>query len=87
MITDIDQGRLDTAAAYLNASDGQLHAFAADSTKLDQLATLSERVQSAIGNIDTLVQCAGITGAPGMVHEIDDAGWTQTIKFGTEVAW
>ncbi len=79
-ITDIDQGRLDAAAARLNASDGQLHAFAADITKLDQLATLSEKVQSAIGNIDVLVQCAGITGAQGMFYEIDNAGWTKTIE-------
>lgn len=80
VITDIDQGRLDTAAAKLTAEDGRLHAFAADITKLDQLATLSERVQGAIGDIDILVQCAGITGAQGMFHEIDDAGWTKTIE-------
>ena len=80
VITDIDQGRLDSAATQLNAAEGSLHAFAADITKLDQLASLSDRVQAAIGNIDILVQCAGITGAQGMFHEIDDAGWAKTIE-------
>ena len=80
VVTDIDQGKLDAAAAQLTAPEGSLHAFAADITKLDQLATLSEKVQAAIGDIDILVQCAGITGAQGMFHEIDDAGWVKTIE-------
>ncbi len=80
VISDIDQGRLDSAATQLNASEGSLHAFAADITKLDQLATLSEKVQAAIGDIDILVQCAGVTGATGLFHEIDDDGWTSTIE-------
>ena len=80
VITDIDQGRLDTAAGQLGASDGKVFAFAADITKLDQLAALRDRVQGAVGDIDILVQSAGITGAQGMFDEIDDAGWTSTIE-------
>ena len=80
VITDIDQGRLDTALGKLGASDGKAFAFAADITKLDQLATLRDRVQDAVGDIDILVQSAGITGAQGMFDEIDDAGWTSTIE-------
>jgi hypothetical protein len=33
-------------------------------------------VQGAVGDIDILVQSAGITGAQGLFHEIDDAGWS-----------
>ena len=80
VITDIDQGRLDEAAAKLGAPAGKLHAFAADITKPDDLANLRRQVESAAGQIDILVQSAGITGAQGMFHEIDDAGWTHTIE-------
>lgn len=80
IISDIDQARLDEAAAKLDAPAGKLHAFAADITKLDDLATLRERVEAAAGRIDILVQSAGITGAQGLFHEIDDAGWTRTIE-------
>ena len=80
VITDIDQGRLDAAAGQLGTPEGKVFAFAADITKLDQLATLRDRVRGAIGDIDILVQSAGITGAQGMFDEIDDAGWTSTIE-------
>ena len=80
VITDLDQAKLDAAAGQLTASDGRLHAFAADITKTDNLAALSAKVQAAVGDIDILVQSAGSTGAQGMFHEINDAGWTQTIE-------
>lgn len=80
VITDIDQDKLEAAASQLDASEGRLFAFAADITKLDELATLRDKVQSAVGDIDILVQSAGITGAQGLFHEIDDVGWTSTIE-------
>lgn len=76
VMTDIDQPKLDKAAALLG---GDVHAFAADVTSVRSLATLHRRVQKAVGDIDILVQSAGITGAQGFFHEIDDAGWTNTI--------
>ncbi|MBA8792562.1 NAD(P)-dependent dehydrogenase (short-subunit alcohol dehydrogenase family) [Friedmanniella endophytica] len=82
VITDREQHRLDEAAARLGEDgleDGQLHAFAADVTDLAQLETLRDRVHSAVGDIDVLVQASGITGAQGTFDEIDDAGWVDTI--------
>lgn len=80
VITDLYQDRLDSAASQLPAADGQIHAFAADVTNLDSLAALASQVQNAVGDIDILVQSAGITGAQGQFHEIDDAGWVNTIE-------
>ena len=80
VITDLDQGRLDAAASRLRAGEGQLHAFAADITDLESLAQLFRKVKDAVGDIDILVQSAGITGATGMFHEIDDDGWVNTIE-------
>lgn len=80
VITDKEQGPLDEAAAKLGAHAGSLFAFAADVTSVDSIAALSRQVQDAVGDIDILVQSAGITGAQGLFHEIDDEGWTSTLE-------
>lgn len=80
VITDRDPDALADAASRLDAPDGRLFAFAADITRLDDLARLHDQVQEAVGDIDILVQSAGITGAQGLFHEISDQGWTQTIE-------
>ncbi len=80
VLTDIKQDSLDESAKKLDAPDGKLHAFAADITKVDEVAKLREQVEATVGQIDILVQSAGITGAQGLFHEIDDEGWTNTIE-------
>lgn len=80
VITDLDEDRLADAARRLPDADGRLHHVAADITDLDSVAQLGRRVRDAVGGIDILVQSAGITGAQGLFHEIDDAGWTATIE-------
>jgi len=79
VITDKEQGSLDEAAARLDAPPGTLHAFAADLTSQDEVDSLRSSVVDAVGDIDILVQAAGITGAQGLFHEIDFAGWENTI--------
>ncbi len=80
VLSDIDQARLDEAAAGLNAPAGRLHAFAADVTDQGDLTALKAAIEEAVGEIDILVQSSGITGAQGLFHEIDDEGWTRTIE-------
>ncbi|MBB2975905.1 NAD(P)-dependent dehydrogenase (short-subunit alcohol dehydrogenase family) [Microbacterium endophyticum] len=80
VISDMDQAELDTAAKNLKAPSGRLFAFAADITSVDSLAELHENVKDAVGDIDILVQSAGVTGAQGLFHEITDEGWTKTIE-------
>lgn len=80
VLSDKDQDALDEAAAKLDAPEGRLFAFAADVTSVEELASLSDLVQAAVGDIDILVQSAGVTGAQGQFHEIDDEGWTSTIE-------
>ena len=76
VVSDKDQAKLDEAAGRLV---GDVHAFAADITSVESVAALRDRVLDAVGDIDILVQSAGITGAQGLFHEIDDAGWVDTI--------
>ena len=80
VMTDLDQGSLDDAVKELPGRSNDVHAFAADITSLDSLADLHEKVRDAVGEIDILVQSAGVTGAQGLFHEISDEGWTKTIE-------
>jgi NAD(P)-dependent dehydrogenase (short-subunit alcohol dehydrogenase family) len=80
IISDLDQNALDSAADQLEAKRGKLHAFAADVTSAASLADLHARIRDEVGaTIDILVQSSGVTGAQGLFHEIDEAGWAQTI--------
>jgi len=80
VITDKDQSSLDAAAERLRADESRLFAFAADITSVESIAALAASIDDAVGDIDILVQSAGITGAQGLFHEIDDAGWTETLE-------
>ena len=80
VLSDRDQDSLDEAAAKLDAPEGRLFAFAADVTSIEQIAELHRRTKEAVGEIDILVQSAGVTGAQGLFHEIDDEGWTSTLE-------
>src|SRR5699024_12728974 len=75
----LDQDKLDRAAPQLQSNKEQLYAFKADVTDVESLESLKSQVQNAIANIDILVQSAGITGAQGAFHEIDEDGLTKTI--------
>jgi NAD(P)-dependent dehydrogenase (short-subunit alcohol dehydrogenase family) len=80
VVSDQDQKELDKAAAKLKAPEGRLFAFAADITSVDSLAALHAGVADAVGDIDILVQAAGVTGAQGLFHELTDEGWTKTVE-------
>ena len=80
VISDLDQDSLNEAATKLEAAEGTLFAFAADVTDVASIGRMKDQVLEAVGDIDILVQCSGITGAQGFFHEIDDDGWTKTLE-------
>lgn len=80
VISDKEQALLDESAAKLDAPAGRLFAFAADVTSTEELAALHAKTRETVGEIDILVQSSGVTGAQGLFHEIDDAGWVDTIE-------
>jgi len=83
VLSDIDPGELAAAAERLRAelpdAADRIHDAAADITDIGSLAELHRRTRE-VGSIDILVQSAGVTGAQGLFHEIDDAGWVDTIE-------
>lgn len=76
-LTDLDQSRLDAAMEEL---DGELIAVAADLTVPADVEQLRRQVLERLGAPDIIVNCAGITGAQGLFHEIDDEGWQHTVE-------
>jgi NAD(P)-dependent dehydrogenase (short-subunit alcohol dehydrogenase family) len=79
IITDIDDKQLQEAADRLQAPPDRLSAFAADITDPADIDRLRDQV-AEVGRIDILVNSAGITGATGAFHEIDDDGWSETLE-------
>lgn len=77
VITDKSQAALDEAAQKLPSG---IHAFAADLTDVTQIASLKKRVLDVAGAPQILVNAAGVTGATGLFHEIDDQGWLDTLN-------
>ncbi|SCX52864.1 NAD(P)-dependent dehydrogenase, short-chain alcohol dehydrogenase family [Klenkia marina] len=77
VITDQDAAALGKAAAELG---GDVTAVAADLTDAEDVARLRTAVSEAIGDPAILVHAAGITGAQGLFHEIDEQGWRDTLE-------
>lgn len=77
VVTDRDQAELDRAASRLPV---RAPGFAADITSATSLAALRDRIHREVGEIDILVQAAGVTGAQGLFHEIDEQGWRDTLE-------
>lgn len=76
VITDRDDSKLSAAADQLG---GDVVSVAADLTAADQVARLHDQVVQAAGAPQILVHAAGITGAQGQFHEIDDDAWRLAI--------
>ena len=78
-LTDREPERLARAADTLDVSEGRVLHHAADVTRLEEIEALGAAVQEEVGDIDILVHAAGVTGAQGLFHEIDDEGWVDTL--------
>jgi NAD(P)-dependent dehydrogenase (short-subunit alcohol dehydrogenase family) len=79
VLSDKDPDSLAEAAAKLDAPDGRLHHVAADLTTEAAAVQLRDAVLGLVPTIDVLVHAAGVTGAQGKFHEIDDDGWVDTL--------
>lgn len=79
ILTDKDPVKLTTAAERIGHPN-QVFFYPADITNREELKELHQKIAAKIGKIDILVQSAGITGAQGLFHELDDEGWTETLE-------
>ncbi|TIC84146.1 SDR family oxidoreductase [Nocardioides sp. GY 10127] len=81
ILSDLDEQSLAEAAAKLDAPEGRLTTVTADLSTDAAAESLSRRVEEILEGrpLDVLVHAAGITGAQGAFHEIDDEGWVTTL--------
>ncbi len=80
VISDIDADALAEAAEDLGGSAAGVTPIAADLTDATDVQRLRTEVTAAIGDPSILVNAAGITGAQGLFHEIDEEGWRSTLE-------
>ncbi|WP_129337856.1 SDR family NAD(P)-dependent oxidoreductase [Cellulomonas endophytica] len=81
VLTDVDAGRLDAAAASLGpAVADRVLTVAADLRDRAAAERVVAAAQERFGTVDVLVHAAGITGAQGLFHEIDESGWRETVE-------
>ena len=60
LCADLDQGRVDEAAARVQEAGGRALAFAADVTDADSVAGLRAAIEAQVGPVDVLVNAAGV---------------------------
>ncbi|GAA1980007.1 SDR family oxidoreductase [Isoptericola halotolerans] len=80
VLTDTDEAAVRAAAESLGAPAGSWAAVGADLTRPDDVAHLVRATEEAFGPAGILVHAAGIHGAQGLFHEIDDDGWLETLQ-------
>lgn len=79
VLTDKDPDTLRDAADRLSEHGDRVHGFDADVTDAEAVDRLRRSVEDAVGDLDILVHSAGIHGAGGLFHEINQEGWDHTI--------
>jgi NAD(P)-dependent dehydrogenase (short-subunit alcohol dehydrogenase family) len=73
-----DAGGRDTAAK-IAAAGGTARFARADVSSEREVEAAVAAALDAFGRLDCAVNCAGVTGAGGPLHEIDLAGWSHTL--------
>ena len=81
VLSDQDADALEKAAAELGADPARLHTVAADLSTDAAAQELGRAAAEVAGDqgLSILVHAAGVTGAQGKFHEIDDDGWVDTL--------
>lgn len=79
VMTDRDPDKLKHAVEQLPGSENRPFPVAADLTDAEDIERLVQKVGDEVGDLDILVNVAGIHGAGGLFHEISQEGWDHTL--------
>jgi NAD(P)-dependent dehydrogenase (short-subunit alcohol dehydrogenase family) len=70
----------ESLASSLRATGSEVLLLEADVSQSDTVATMFQRLDSAWGGIDILINNAGIDGVRALGWEADPAGWTRVLQ-------
>jgi NAD(P)-dependent dehydrogenase (short-subunit alcohol dehydrogenase family) len=79
VMTDQDQESLDEAHAWVGERSSQPFLVPCDLSTDAAAQELADQVSDQFGDLDILVNGAGITGATGAFHEISDDAWVDVL--------
>ena len=79
LVCDRDDAGGRETAAKIAAAGGSARFARADVTSEREVEAMVAAALDAFGRLDCAVNCAGVTGAGGPLHEIDFAGWSHTL--------
>ncbi|PSR18670.1 ketoacyl reductase [filamentous cyanobacterium CCP3] len=78
-LLDKTDDKLDAAVSELK-NVGEAIGVQADLRKLDDIEAAKDKIIDQYGQVDILVNCAGITGATGDFLETSDEDWLETLE-------
>ena len=73
------EGKLAETVQQIREAGGSAEAFAGDVGKSEDVTRIVGEVESQLGRIDVLVNCAGVT-RDGLLLRMDDADWDTVIR-------
>jgi NAD(P)-dependent dehydrogenase (short-subunit alcohol dehydrogenase family) len=79
LVCDLDEAGGREVAAKIAAAGGEARFVRTDVTRERDVEAAVAAALEAFGRLDAAVNCAGVTGAGGPLHEVDLAGWTRTL--------
>ena len=74
-----EQEHLDEVVTEFGAPAGRLWGWAADVRSTEAVRALRDQVHREVGQVDIVVQSAGVTGAQGPFDELSEQDWQRTL--------
>ncbi|AGU53261.1 putative 3-oxoacyl-[acyl-carrier-protein] reductase [Variovorax paradoxus B4] len=93
IVTDMNEGTVGETARSVRLEGGEAWAFVLDVTSSDDCRALAQRVEKEIGQVDLLVNNAGVIIRESMSSDKAEANWKKTIDvnvhgtFNVTLAW
>jgi len=79
LVCDRDEAAGRETVAAITTAGGEARFARADVTREAEVETAVRAALDAFGRLDCAVNCAGVQGATGALHEIDTEGFTQAL--------
>ena len=79
LVCDRDEAGARETVQKIAAAGGSARFVVTDVTREPEVEAAVAAALEAFGRLDCAVNCAGVTGAGGALHEIDLAGWAHTL--------